>query len=80
MDLSLRSSPSGLKLAVNAQQKTTPFVCTVIEGSANTLSAVTPADAGRQDLRLRLVVGRRLGTHTVTATAAGTYTATYTQR
>ncbi len=80
VDLTLRSSPTGLKLAVNAQQKTTPFVCTVIEGSANTLSAVTPQTLAGKTYDFGSWSDGGVGTHNVTATAAGTYTATYTQR
>ncbi len=42
VDLSLRSTPSGLQLTVNGQTRTTPFDVTVIQDSANTLSAPTP--------------------------------------
>jgi PKD repeat protein len=80
VDLSLRSSPTGLKLAVNGQEKTTPFVCTVIQGSANTLSATASQTLAAKTYDFGSWSDGGLATHTVTANAAGTYTATYTQR
>ena len=71
VDLTLRSSPSGLKLAVNAEQKTTPFVCTVIQGSANSLSAVTPQTLAGKTYDFGSWSDGGVGTHNVTANAAG---------
>jgi glucose/arabinose dehydrogenase len=42
VDLTFRSNPTGLSLAVNANAEATPFASTVIIGSNNTLSAPSP--------------------------------------
>ena len=80
VELALRSSPTGLSLTVNGAARTTPFNVTVIEGSANTLSAPTPQTltGGTYDFRSWSDGG--VGTHGITAIAAGTYTATYARR
>ncbi len=80
VDLSLRSSPTGLQLAVNGQQKTTPFVSTVIQGSANTIAAPSPQTLAAKTYDFGSWSDGGLATHTVTANAAGTLTANYTQR
>ena len=59
VELSMRSTPSGLQLTVNGQTRTTPFDVTVIQDSSNTLSAPTPQTLASSDLRLRLLVRRR---------------------
>ena len=61
-------------------QKCRPFTATVIEGSANTLSAPTPQafSGGTYDFQSWSDGG--VGTHGITAAAAGTYTATYARR
>ena len=80
VDLSLRSSPTGLKLAVNGQQKTTPFVCTVIQGSANTVSAPASQTLAANTYDFGSWSDGGLATHTVTANAPpATYTAHATQ-
>ncbi|MDP9795983.1 glucose/arabinose dehydrogenase [Catenuloplanes nepalensis] len=77
VDLTFVTSPPGLQLTVGSTVRTTPFTTTVIQGSANTASAVTPqagygfsgwSDGGAQ-------------THVITAPAApATYTATYVKQ
>ena len=74
----LATSPSGLNLVLNSTSGTTPFSVTLVEGTTNTLSAPSPqvlngttyvfagwSDGGAQ-------------THTFTANATTTYTATFT--
>ncbi|MBO3737504.1 PQQ-dependent sugar dehydrogenase [Actinoplanes flavus] len=75
VDLTFDTVPSGLQLTVGPASGTTPFTRTVIQGSANSVSAPSPqgsstfaswSDDGSQS-------------HVITApTAAATYTATYT--
>ena len=78
--LHFSSAPSGLHLVVCSSSILTPFTRTVILGSGNSVSAVTPqllrgitynfaswSDGGAQS-------------HTITAAAAATYTATYTSK
>ena len=80
VDLALRSSPSGLKIVVNSTAKATPFMCTVIQGSANTLSAVTPQTLAGKNYDFGSWSDGGAGTHNVTANASATYTATYLRR
>ncbi|MEV0899978.1 PQQ-dependent sugar dehydrogenase [Actinoplanes sp. NPDC049802] len=75
VDLTFNTAPAGLQLTVGPASGTTPFTRTVIQGSANSVSAPSPqgsstfaswSDGGSQS-------------HVITApTAAATYTATYT--
>ena len=77
VDLTFQSDPSGVHLAVGSSSTPTPFTRTVILGSANSVSAGTP----------QLLLGKTYyfvswsdgGTpsHTISGTAAATYTATY---
>ena len=78
--LALRSNPSGLQLAVNGQVTTTPFSRTVIEGSQNTLSAPSPQTLAGKTYDFGSWSDGGLATHTITAPAPATYTATFTQR
>lgn len=64
-------------MTVGSTARTTPFTLTVIQGSANTASAVTPQ--GQYDFTRWSDNGAQ--THVITAPAtATTYTATYTKR
>ncbi|WP_018353576.1 PQQ-dependent sugar dehydrogenase [Longispora albida] len=74
VNLTFATSPAGLQLTVGSKTQATPFTRTVIQGSANSISAPTPqaghafgswSDGGAQ-------------THVITASGAGTYTAAYT--
>jgi glucose/arabinose dehydrogenase/PKD repeat protein len=76
--LSFGSSPSGLQISVNAISAATPFTKTVIQGSANTLSAPTPQTLGATAYTFSAWSDGGAASHTVTANAAATYTATYT--
>jgi PKD repeat protein len=80
VNLTMRSAPSGLKVAVNADEQTTPFVCTVIQGSTNTLTAVTPDTLAGKTYDFGSWSDGGVRSHDVTANAAGTYTVTYNQR
>ena len=42
VDLTVTSVPTGLQLGVNSKTATAPWVCTVIQGSQNTVIAPTP--------------------------------------
>ncbi|MDR7277499.1 PQQ-dependent sugar dehydrogenase [Catenuloplanes atrovinosus] len=77
VDLTFVTSPPGLQVTVNSTVRTTPFTTTVIQGSANTVSAVTP-QAGHAFSAWSHGAGQ---THVITAPAApATYTATYVKQ
>ncbi|MDR7276382.1 PQQ-dependent sugar dehydrogenase [Catenuloplanes atrovinosus] len=77
VNLTFVTSPPGLQVTVGSTARTTPFTLTVIQGSANTASAVTPQ--GQYDFTRWSDNGAQ--THVITAPAtATTYTATYTKR
>lgn len=78
--LSFRSSPSGLRLAVDGATSTTPFERTVIQGSANTVSAPATQTLGPDTFGFDSWSDGGALTHDVTAGAAATYTATYSRR
>jgi glucose/arabinose dehydrogenase len=74
VQLTLRSSPPGLRLGFNAEQAVTPFTRTVIVGSSVSLSAPTPQ--GDQGFASWSDGGA--AAHNITAPAsAAAYTATY---
>ena len=76
--LQFRSVPSGLSLTVNGTASTTPFTRTVIQGSANSVSATTPQTVGSTTYTFDTWSDSGPATHTITApAAAATYTATY---
>ena len=76
--LNFGSSPSGLQLAVNSSASTTPFTRTVILGSTNTLSAITPQTLSGTSYTFSGWSDGGAQTHDVVAPAGGaTYTATY---
>ena len=56
--LNFASSPSGLQLVVGSTSAATPFSRTVIIGSANSVSAVSPQTARRHDVRVLVLVQR----------------------
>ena len=58
VNLTFSTVPGGLQLTVNSSMATAPFTRTVIVGSANTISAVSPQTEGKKELRLQLVVRR----------------------
>ncbi|WP_433304037.1 Ig-like domain-containing protein [Actinoplanes sp. CA-030573] len=74
VDLTFTTVPSGLQLTVGSASGTTPFSRTVIQGSANSVSA--PSPQGSSTFASWSDGGAP--THVITApTAATTYTATY---
>jgi glucose/arabinose dehydrogenase len=77
VDLSLRSVPTGLTLAVDTATGTTPFTRTVITKAAITLGAPAMQTLGGTTYTFRSWSDGGAATHTITANTAATYTATY---
>lgn len=76
--LTLQSNPTGLQIAFNGAANTTPFNATVIIGSSNTVSAVSPQIAGQTSYTFQSWSDGGAQTHTITAPAtASNYTATF---
>jgi glucose/arabinose dehydrogenase len=75
--LNFQSNPSGLQLAVGSSSSLTPFTRTVILGSANSVSAGTPQALGGTNYKFVSWSDGGNQSHTITGTAAATYTATY---
>jgi glucose/arabinose dehydrogenase len=79
--LRFRTNPTGLKLAVGSSKATTPFSRTVIVGSTNSVSAISPQRLGGKTYRFRYWSDGGAQTHNIVAPAsATTYTATYRLR
>jgi len=78
VNLSFQTSPTGLQLAVNGALATAPFSRTVIEGSANSVTASTPQTLGGTTYTFGSWSDGGNATHTVVASASATYTATFT--
>ncbi len=77
VDLTLASSPPGLQLGLNSQTAAAPLSATVLEGSANVLSAPSPQLFGDQELSWASWSNGGSATQSVNADASSTYTATY---
>ena len=77
--LSFQSSPTGLQLTVGSTGQTAPFTRTVIEGSANTVSANSPQTLSGTEYTFASWSDGGAQTHTVVANAATSYTATYSE-
>ena len=77
VDLNFASIPSGLQLVVGPSSALTPFTKTVILGSANSVSAVTPQPLGGKTYYFASWSDGGTPSHTITGAAAATYTATY---
>ena len=75
--LTFQSDPSGLQLVVGSSSSPTPFTRTVILGSANSVSAGTPQALGGTNYKFVSWSDGGNQSHTITGTAAATYTATY---
>jgi hypothetical protein len=76
--LTFASSPSGLQLVVNATASTTPFSRTVIRGSNNSVSAISPQSLGGTNYNWVSWSDGGTQTHNIVAPATNqTYTATY---
>ena len=80
VSLAFASSPTGLSLTVNGANSATPFSRTVIQGSANTISAPSPQQLGSDTYDFGSWSDGGALTHGVQANAMATYTANFTQR
>jgi glucose/arabinose dehydrogenase len=78
--LSFGSSPSGLLLTVNSGDSATPFTRTVIQGSANSISAPTPQTLAGATYDFGSWSDGGARTHTITAPTDRSLTATYSRR
>jgi hypothetical protein len=78
VDLTFRSAPSGLQLAVNSTSGATPFTRTVIVGSTNSVSATTPQTLLGTTYEFSSWSDGGAQTHNIVAPATPTtYTANY---
>jgi glucose/arabinose dehydrogenase len=75
--LSFQTTPGGLQLAVNRSEGTATFTRTVIIGSSNTVSAISPQTKGKKTYSFSSWSDNGAQTHVITAPAAAT---TYTAR
>jgi PKD repeat protein len=79
--LTFNTIPAGLRLAVNGSEATAAFSRTVIVGSNNSISAISPQPKGKTTYTFRSWSDGGAQTHNITAPAsATTYKATYKQR
>ena len=77
VDLTFQSSPSGLSLTVGSASGTAPFTRTVIRGSTNSISAITPQAGGKWTYAFSAWSDGGPATHQITASATKTYKARY---
>jgi len=77
VDVTMQSAPAGLTLFLNGVPGTAPFTRTVIEHSANTISAGTPQIRGGSTLTFQSWSDGGARTHAVTIDQNSTYTATF---
>jgi glucose/arabinose dehydrogenase len=75
--LAFESSPSGLQLVVNGIGRAAPFIHTVIRGSTNTISALSPQTLNGTQYVFSSWSDGGAQSHNTTATASATYRATY---
>jgi glucose/arabinose dehydrogenase len=76
--LTFQTNPGGLRLAVNGTEGAATFTRTVIVGSTNTISAVSPQTKGKQTYLFSSWSDGGTQTHPITAPAtAATYTARF---
>jgi glucose/arabinose dehydrogenase/PKD repeat protein len=79
VSLTFASNPSGLQLTVGSSAAATPFSRTVIQGSANSISAPTPQTSAGTSYNFGAWSDGGAQSHVITApTTPTTYTATYT--
>jgi uncharacterized repeat protein (TIGR01451 family) len=79
VDLTFQSAPTGLQLVVGGTTGTAPFTTTVIQGSANSMSAPSPQVVGGTTYTFASWSDGGAATHNVTAgTSNTTYTAAFT--
>jgi glucose/arabinose dehydrogenase len=76
--LNFRTNPTKLKLAVGSSQAKTPFSRTVIVGSTNSVSAISPQKLGNKPYTFVSWSDGGAQTHNIVApSSSATYTATY---
>jgi PKD repeat protein len=76
--LTFQTTPGGLRLAVGGTESTATFSRTVIVGSSNSVSAISPQSKGKRNYVFASWSDGGAQTHTITAPAtATTYTARY---
>jgi hypothetical protein len=75
--LTLQSSPSGLSLSLGAFTAPAPFTRTVILGSRTTIGAPATQTLAARSYSFRSWSDGGAATHSVVASGAATYTATY---
>jgi PKD repeat protein len=78
--LKMRTNPTGLQLTVNGQTRTAPFDLTVIQDSANSLSAPTPQTLAGATYDFGSWSDGGLRAHGIVATQNRTFTATFNRR
>jgi glucose/arabinose dehydrogenase/Ca2+-binding RTX toxin-like protein len=77
--LTFKTEPAGLQLAVGSTESTAPFVRTVIVGSDNSISALSPQSLAGKSYTFTSWSDGGARSHDITASATpSTYTATYT--
>jgi PKD repeat protein len=77
VNITLASSPTGFPLTLNGATKPVPFTSTVIEGSANSISAPSPQKKGFWTYTWRRWSDGGARTHNITANTTRSYTATF---
>jgi glucose/arabinose dehydrogenase len=78
VELTFTSHPPGMRVAVGATEQITPFTRTVIQGSTNTVSAVTPQIGGGTTHTYRAWSDGGAQSHVITApNTPATYTARF---
>ncbi|MGC4806178.1 PQQ-dependent sugar dehydrogenase [Micromonospora sp. DT233] len=81
VNLTFDTAPSGLQVVFGSTAQTTPFTRTVIQGSTNTVSAVTPQTVGGRTYDFSSWSDGGGQSHVITAPATPTvYTARYAER
>ena len=78
--VTLNASPGGFDLVLNGTQAAAPFTRTVIQGSANTISAPSPQTKAKKPWSFRSWSDGGAQTHVIVANSSATYTATFKQR
>ena len=77
VDLTVASAPAGLQLGVNTKTATAPWVCTVIQGSQNTVIAPTPQTLNANTFAFASWSDLGAASHNITVNQSQTLTATY---
>jgi PKD repeat protein len=78
VDVSVASNPVGLQIAFGPTTQATPYTSTVIKGSVHSLSAPVTQTLGGTTYTFASWSDGGAATHNITASAPGTFTATYT--